>query len=279
MAKRWRNMSESERAGVTKAHAQRIGETIREFTEDGSVWDAFLIYARSIGDLTPPVNVVDAFAQHRTHGVAKVSDMRTWADWIKAGRTPRAGRKVTVLTTYPLHMWDVADTDVTDRKAWRNAPAPESRGDGEATLRAVAEIIRESYGVFIGIPAVDVLEPVAPADVVPTTADVQRARLRAEGYTGSLDAMMRAEWRAEIERLHVVAEGETRGGMLNERGRTKGVDTRDLIGNVTKAKAYASAELRAWFNSIGGVPTFQVYRAKAMGEQVQAHTFADVAAH
>jgi hypothetical protein len=283
MAKRWRNMSEAERTEWLTGYTSAVGRELTAMHEDGAVWDAFIVFARSAGDVLTPLNTLSAFGQYRALGVAKVSDLRTWSDWIAAGRTPRAKRKVSVFTTFPLHLWDVADTDVTDRKAWRKAPPVGPVGDGNAALYAAAEMVWQSFGVVVGIPEAtpeqvrEAIESDAPAPVEPVVTPGQReaARLRAEGYKGTLDQMMRAEWHAETERLHDIAEEATRGEMRNKRGEAKGVSTRELMRNSKLAGAYASEELTSWFATNGGVPTFATYRARLMGERAPRQTFAD----
>lgn len=263
MAKRWRNMSETERSAVLDSHVTRIGDMIETFTRDHDMWRAFESYAMSSGRYLSAANTVDAFAQHHAHDVAKVSDLRTWSEWIKAGRTPRNGRKVSVFTTFPLHLWDVADTDVTDRAAWRKASPAQPAEGGADIVAEVVEIARRSFNVDVTAPE-------------PTPAERERARLRAEGYKGSLDVMMRAEWRAETDRLHDVCEAAISGAWLNARGESKVKSTRAMFVNDKQARAYGSPELMSWYASNGGVPTFAQYRARLFGEAAPRQSFADV---
>lgn len=271
MAKRWRNMSESERTEWVTAYTSAVGAVLTTFSTDGAEWDAFLVYVDSIGDHLTPVNTLSAFGQHRAMNVAKVSDLRTWSEWVSVGRAPRKGRKVSVFNGFPLHLWDVADTDVTDRKAWRKAPAIESHGNGDAVKLAVAEMVWQSFGIMVGVPAVT---PALELDE-PTPAERERARLRAEGYKGSLDSMMREEWRAECDRLHDVCEAAIRGAWLNKRGEAKVTDTRAMFRNSVQVKAYGSEELLTWVATNGGVPTFAAYRAQRLGESAPRQSFDD----
>lgn len=56
---------------------------------------------------------------------------------------------------------------------------------------------------------------------------------------------LRSAWLDELERRYLAAERETRGHMLNQRGRAAGIDPRTLFyGTAARANAYASSELK-----------------------------------
>lgn len=62
-------------------------------------------------------------------------------------------------------------------------------------------------------------------------------------------ALLRTDHRDYVYSHYLKAEEETRGAMLNERGRAAGIDTFALFThNSTFLKAYASEELIEWMN-------------------------------
>lgn len=92
------------------------------------------------------------------------------------------------------------------------------------------------------------------------------AQLRAQGYSGSsFDAVTRSAFRDEVQRLAIEAESATNGFMLNAAGRSAGVDPWSLLtGPESRARKYASDELKGWFDA-NGRPTVAGFQDQLLG--------------
>lgn len=79
------------------------------------------------------------------------------------------------------------------------------------------------------------------------------AQLRAQGYAGAnFDAITRAAFRDEQQRLAIDAEAATKGVMLSKAGVAAGVDPWSLFGGTeAAARKYASPELLAYWDRVG----------------------------
>lgn len=65
---------------------------------------------------------------------------------------------------------------------------------------------------------------------------------------------LRAEFDDELDRRHAQATDDTNGVLLNARGRAAGIESRSLFyGPAVRVRAYASEELRDWFDEHGRV--------------------------
>jgi hypothetical protein len=79
----------------------------------------------------------------------------------------------------------------------------------------------------------------------------ERAAARAGRRKEAAEAS-KAEHHLAVHAAYIAAESETRGHMLNARGRAAGVDPRTLwTGSERRAHAYASEELRAYWDRHG----------------------------
>lgn len=92
-------------------------------------------------------------------------------------------------------------------------------------------------------------------------------RLRQAGYTGhNLRALCRRRARDLAQQAYVDAENECRGYMLNAKGEEKGVDPRELFtGPEWMVTAYASEELREWFDTHGRLTPAEVEQFEVWG--------------
>lgn len=102
------------------------------------------------------------------------------------------------------------------------------------------------------------------------------ASLRQDGYKGAgFDELSRAAYRAELDRMYFVAEDHTRGAMLNNDGRRRGVSTRSLFtGNEAVARRYASEELKQFWDDHGRL-TLADFRASLLGGSIKERTTGD----
>jgi hypothetical protein len=93
------------------------------------------------------------------------------------------------------------------------------------------------------------------------------AQLREDGLRGKgFDDLSRESFRHRINADYADAEDATNGYMLNKAGARAGIDPRSLFtGPETRARKYASDELRAWWD-IHGRPTLEEHRAELLGE-------------
>jgi len=74
-----------------------------------------------------------------------------------------------------------------------------------------------------------------------------------------------ADWLNAVEQLYLQAEAETRGHLLNKRGRDAGIDARSLVyGPEARVTAYASDELREFFAKHGRL-TYAEFESQALG--------------
>ena len=74
---------------------------------------------------------------------------------------------------------------------------------------------------------------------------------------------LREDYQLYVEAAYLAAERETRGHLLNRRGVDRGVHPRELFsGNRSRAYAYASEELRNWWEQHGRV-TFTEYQRQS----------------
>lgn len=96
-------------------------------------------------------------------------------------------------------------------------------------------------------------------------------QLRAEGHKGAgFDALTRAAYKDEVRRRTVAAEAATNGYMLSPAGERAGVDPYSLFtGPESRARKYASPELKEWFDQ-NGRPTAADFQANLMGKPVPA---------
>lgn len=75
---------------------------------------------------------------------------------------------------------------------------------------------------------------------------------------------IRAEFDDDLERRYQQAEHDTNGVLLNARGRAAHVDARSLFyGPAVRVLAYASEELRDWFDAHGRVTFAQYERERS----------------
>lgn len=95
--------------------------------------------------------------------------------------------------------------------------------------------------------------------------------LRGQGYSGKgLDDLARKSYRDHSYRQWLAAENATRGVLLNKQGVATGVDERTLFnGPETRARKYASEELKSWWDQNGRM-TFAEYRAQLLADSTAA---------
>lgn len=91
-------------------------------------------------------------------------------------------------------------------------------------------------------------------------------QLRASGHSGAgLQEAARKGFTAETKARYKAAEDATNGHMLNNTGRSMGVDPASLMtGSEARARKYASPELKEWFDQHGR-PTFAEYLDNVRG--------------
>jgi hypothetical protein len=91
--------------------------------------------------------------------------------------------------------------------------------------------------------------------------------LRQAGYTGrGLDEMARQSYRDHIARAYLQAEDFARGHVLTAEGDRLGINPISLFsGPETRARRYASPELREWWD-MHGRPTFAEWKAQLLGD-------------
>lgn len=100
--------------------------------------------------------------------------------------------------------------------------------------------------------------------------------LRDNGYTGAgFDQLTAAAYQDEVDRLYIAAENGTRGAMLTQEGRRKGVNPRTLFtGNEATARRYASEELKQFWDQHGRL-TLTDMRASLLGGTMRQRTVGD----
>lgn len=85
------------------------------------------------------------------------------------------------------------------------------------------------------------------------------------------EQQLREDYHAHTYESYLAAEDECRGVMLNKRGRAKGIDPLALFsGPAHVANAYASEELKAWWNAHGRL-TFAAFRYQVFGRRADRH--------
>ncbi|WP_067469992.1 phage minor capsid protein [Actinomadura macra] len=111
------------------------------------------------------------------------------------------------------------------------------------------------------------LEEEAVAEVYGISIEQQHrdraiADLRAQGYTGDrFEDLARQAYRDHVHEQYLAAEEATNGYMVNNEGRTRSIDPRDLFtGNEARARRWASDELKGWWDAHGRV-TFDEFKA------------------
>jgi SPP1 gp7 family putative phage head morphogenesis protein len=168
------------------------------------------------------------------------------------------------------------------------------RGEGEHYNRAVAEIDRRDAAdragraaslyaehpqsdedrnrVYHGLMDAGETSEDAWAHVHGTTTGQMRreaaiATLRQQGYRGDgFGQLARESFRDEVRRRTLDAEAATNGYMLSPEGNRKGVDPWSLFaGPESRARRYASPELREWWDA-NGRPTFGDWQGMLLGE-------------
>lgn len=92
------------------------------------------------------------------------------------------------------------------------------------------------------------------------------AQLRQQGYRGSgFDALARESFKDEVRRRTLDAEAATNGYMLTPAGKREGIDPWSLFtGPESRARKYASPELREWWDQHGR-PTFADWQGMLLG--------------
>jgi len=92
------------------------------------------------------------------------------------------------------------------------------------------------------------------------------AQLRDQGYSGSsFDALTRAAFRDEQQRMAIDAERATNGYMLSKAGKVAGIDPWQLFGGTEKAaRKYASPELKQYWDTHGR-PTVKGFQDRLLG--------------
>lgn len=97
------------------------------------------------------------------------------------------------------------------------------------------------------------------------------AQLREQGYRGSsFDALSRNAFRDELQRMTLAAEADTKGNMLNPAGKKAGIDPWSLFtGTDTRARAYASHELREYWDQNGRL-TVASFQRQLLGQAANA---------
>jgi hypothetical protein len=104
---------------------------------------------------------------------------------------------------------------------------------------------------------------------IPVTKQRDQAalgQLRASGHSGAgLQEAARKGFTAETKARYKAAEDATNGHMLNNTGRSMGVDPASLMtGSEARARKYASPELKEWFDQ-NGRPTYAEYLDEIRG--------------
>lgn len=150
---------------------------------------------------------------------------------------------------------DAAERDQKVRALYQQAPA--TRGDADHVYQSLVSLGENPEDAW--------------AHAYNTNTDAMRrsatvAQLRAQGYAGSnFDAITRAAFRDEVQRQAIAAESATNGFMLNDAGRTAGVDPWSLMtGPEVRARKYASDELKGWWDT-NGRPTVAGFQDQLLG--------------
>jgi hypothetical protein len=109
----------------------------------------------------------------------------------------------------------------------------------------------------------------ASADDMQKQAVMQQ--LRAEGHKGAgFDALTRSAYKDEVRRRIGAAEAATNGYMLSPQGKRAKIDPYSLFtGPESRARKYASPELKEWFDQ-NGRPTAADFQANLLGKPVSA---------
>lgn len=168
-----------------------------------------------------------------------------------------------------------------------------SDGEGERFSRAVAELDRRDQaareakvrGLYQQQPATRAGQDKLYGNLVDAgenpedawahaystdTAGMRRqaamAQLREQGYHGaSFDAISRDAFKHEVQRQAIAAETATNGYMLNKAGKVAGIDPWSLLtGPESRARAYASPELREYWDA-NGRPTVKGFQDDLLG--------------
>lgn len=118
----------------------------------------------------------------------------------------------------------------------------------------------------------------AYADVYGVSVHKQRtanaiASLRSNGHKGAgFHDLSRHAFAQELDRHYFAAEDATKGALLNNDGRARGVDPRQLFrGNEATARRYASEELKQWWDDHGRI-TLEDFRANLLGGSMRHRT-------